>query len=150
MNDVVYNWIDLLVFLAAMTSCGTVVGLACWALNIAAMYRVKRTGRAARVQRKQWQEIPKMNTSHQPRPRATYAEEPLPSGGERRTSDAILAAAVGVSTQSLARILSTCLPMVRERASRISAISQFRLPWPIQRRTSASRFVRPNICKDQA
>jgi hypothetical protein len=29
MNDVVFNWIDLLVFLAAMASCGTIVGLAC-------------------------------------------------------------------------------------------------------------------------
>jgi hypothetical protein len=58
MNDVLFNWIDLLLFLAAMASCGTVAGLACWAMNIAAIKAMKG---AARVQRKQWQEIPKMN-----------------------------------------------------------------------------------------
>jgi hypothetical protein len=45
---------------------------------------------------------------------------------------------------------STCLPIVRERAPRISAISLFRFPWLTQNSTSASRLVRPSLCSESA
>jgi hypothetical protein len=42
MNDVVFNWIDLLVFLAGMASCGTIVGLACRMMKALAIQKTKR------------------------------------------------------------------------------------------------------------
>ena len=53
---------------------------------------------------------------------------PLANEDERRNSKAMVAAAVRVSTLSLMKILSRCLPIVRARAPIISAISLFRLP----------------------
>jgi len=39
MNDVSFNWSDFPVFLEVMASCGTVVGLAGWAMKLAAIHK---------------------------------------------------------------------------------------------------------------
>jgi hypothetical protein len=57
MNEVVFGWIDLGVFLAVIASCSVVAGLVCWSLDTAAIHRVKRTRRVTNVQRKAQQQI---------------------------------------------------------------------------------------------
>jgi hypothetical protein len=61
-------------------------------------------------------------------PPGYLVEDPLPNEDGRKTSDAILAAAVRVSTPSSMKIFSRCLPIVRVPAPRIWPISLFLFP----------------------